>query len=427
MANTGNDATRFFIPGQVAVTGAATLTSVAVDLDGDGNFETNVPSAGLTTNVVAPGNTISANVTVEVSSAAVSGDTISVQFGNTAPNDNSSDTQNQPDAPDSAGLDEVRTVDGANGALGETDGAPINGEREASAVQTSTVDAAPQAFATVLNERTNYNNGGTANTINDDEVTYGLTLNVETSAPAGSSGLNAADLEGTPINLVGELLPVDRILISAAIPEQTNLESVATPPTDWTTVYTTVPTSVDANDALWTTVPPADLSLVTRIGFIYDGTLPTGTNETGFAYTVETDNILSSSANIENIAQVFGETVGEPSDRLVYDESGDRNPSNFNDDGSVGSNTPTSGVADAATQGEDTNNDNTGTGPGGEVNVLELVGQSQILNGPNLAPSAVGPTDNNDDFTNQVAFVPPNTAPGDSDRNNTTMNSSHQL
>ncbi|MFE4107812.1 beta strand repeat-containing protein [Almyronema epifaneia] len=412
VTNLGNDATRFFLPGQAVVSGSATLTTITADLNGDGTFETTIPSTGLVTNVIGVGEAIDVNVTVQVAPTAATGDSISVQFGNTAPNDNTAATQNQPDAPDSAGVDEVRTVDAANGAPGETDGSPLNGEREASAVQTATVAAKPQAFATLLNVRSNYDDNGTANAINDDEITYELSLDVETSAPAGSSGLNPANLVGTPISLLGQILPVDRVLISAAIPEQTSLASVATPPAGWTTVYTTVPTTVSADDATWTTIVPVNLALVTRIGFIYDGTLATGTSTTGFSYTVETDGVLTSSASINNIAQVFGETEGDPTNSLVYDESGDQNPSNFNDDGSVGSNTPTTGIANPAIQGEDTNNDNTGTGTGGEVNVLTLVGQSQILNGPNLSASAVGPTDNNDDFTNQVAFVPSNTPPG---------------
>jgi hypothetical protein len=108
---------------------------------------------------------------------------------------------------------------------------------------------------------------------------------------------------------------------------------------------------------------------------------------------------------------LFGQTQGGGT-TLVYDESGDQNPSNVNDNGTPGSNTPTNGVANPATDGVDNNNNNKGSGSGGEDNVLTIAAPGTILNGPNAQPAAVGPTNNNDDFTNKSTPIPANTAPG---------------
>ncbi|MFN9208007.1 MAG: hypothetical protein ACK6C8_13705, partial [Pseudanabaena sp.] len=122
---------------------------------------------------------------------------------------------------------------------------------------------------------------------------------------------------------------------------------------------------------------------------------------------------------INNIAQVFGETVGDPTNRVVYDESGDQNPNNFEGavppapEGTLFTPTTDNGVPNPATQSTDPNNNNTGTGPGGEVNIFPIVPAGGILNGPNNVPGAIGRTDNNDDFTNRsTGLTAPESVPG---------------
>ena len=171
--------------------------------------------------------------------------------------------------------------------------------------------------------------------------------------------------------------------------------------------------SINANDALWTTVQPTNINLITRVGFIHSGSITAGATVSGFSFQVVTNSVstAATTATIDSIAQLFGQSVGDSSANLVYDESGDQSPSNYNDDGSPSSNLPNNGVANTTLQGKDTNNDNTGKGTGGEVNSFTLV-LTSILNGPNLHPEAAGPTDNNDDFSNASALVLANTAPG---------------
>ncbi|NJN23568.1 MAG: hypothetical protein HC810_03155, partial [Acaryochloridaceae cyanobacterium RL_2_7] len=105
----------------------------------------------------------------------------------------------------------------------EPDGAPVNGEREASA--TLDIEFAssqtPLAFATL--EKTHQTPIEVSSTPegNDDIITYELSLTVESSAPGSSATFTTADLEGTSINLNGAT--ETRILISDVIPEGTSL------------------------------------------------------------------------------------------------------------------------------------------------------------------------------------------------------------
>lgn len=415
VTNVGNDSTRFFIPGQVTVTGPATTNSITADLDGNGTFETAISNPGFTTGSILANGTVKVRVGVNIGTAVTAGTSISVRLGDTATNDGSVGSQNQPDNVDNANANEIRTVDNLDGTAGETAGLPANGEREASATQATTIainTVTSQAFATLSKVRANYTNSNTPNNLSDDKLTYNLSLKVSATAPLNSGGKTPADLVGTTIK-VDSASPVPRILVSDAIPVGTHLASVATPPAGWTVVYTTDSTSINANDALWTTVQPTNINLITRVGFIHSGSITAGATVSGFSFQVVTNNVstAATTATIDNIAQLFGQSAGNSSANLVYDESGDQSPSNYNNDGSPDSNLPNNGVANTTLQGKDTNNDNTGTGTGGEVNSFTLV-LTSILNGPNLHPEAAGPTDNNDDFSNASALIPANTAPG---------------
>ena len=229
----------------------------------------------------------------------------------------------------------------------------------------------------------------------------------------------AAPLEGTNITLNGAT--AKRILVSDAVPFGTVLSSVSTAlPSGWTAVYSTS-TGLDPLDPTfeWFTVRPA--GVITRVGFVRSGTIgATGTTTTGLRFTVVSSGVASTGGIVENIAQVFGQTVGDPSPtpQVIYDESGDQNPNNFNDDDSLpdaggdasgseyipGTDT---GIADSANEGIDTNNNNTGIGEGGEVNVIRLTPTTDdILNGTRNTPNAIGPTSDNDDFTNQSTPTP---------------------
>jgi len=422
VTNTGNDPTDIFLPGvaNILTTGlnAGTL-QYQVDLNNDGDFAD--PGEGLqtgssTASSIPAGASIRVRVVGTVT-ASGAGDPVSVLIGDTGPNDNSPATQNQPDNADGTNNNEVRT----------TGGAPVNGQREASAFQQTNVAVAVnnQALATILKTRTGYTPNTSA--LNDDVLTYGLSLRVENTPPAGSSGITPAPLAPT-VNVNIDGVNRDVILVSDAIPVNTQLNAAPLAPAGWRVVYTSTATTTNATAATWTTTAPSFPSATTtRVGFVYDPdnnlttaspAITAGTTITGFSFSVVTSGLTSSGGTIANIAQVFGRTDGTT--REVYDESGDQRPSNFNDDGTpnAGDNPATdaredvnNGVANPATQGTDNANNNTGTGPGGEVNIFAITPPGNILNGTQGQPAAVGPTNNQDDFTNRSTNVPANLLP----------------
>lgn len=432
ITNVGNDPTQFFLPGTASL-GTSPATQGTAQVIGYRNAAgaffplgpVNIPAGGATTDTLAgvtiPGNTpgsipagfsLIVRVPVTVNNLAASGAAIRVQYGDTGPNDNTPATQNQPDNPDGANANEIRTVDNPDGVFGEAPGVlPAAQQREASVFQQILVGSQPQAFAAILKTSSGYVPNTPA--LTDDLLTYNLSLRVNPTAPTGSVGLTPAPLVGTTINVDGA--PVTRILVSDAIPVGTQLNAAPIAPAGWIVVYTATPTGTNANAAAWSTTAPGAFPAptITRIGFINNGPIATSAVPiTGFSFQVVTAGATGTSFTIANIAQVFGETQGGTPGVLVYDESGDPNPTNVNDDGTPGSQVPTTGVADPATQGVDNNNNNTGTGPSGEDNVFTIAAPGTILNGPNGQPGAVGPTNNNDDFTNRSTPIPPNTTPG---------------
>ncbi|MDW8115145.1 MAG: hypothetical protein RMI92_01795 [Geminocystis sp.] len=420
VTNSGNAPTNIHFPGTTdMVSQGFNITGYQLDLNNDGDFddanEAVQTGSFTTTTPISAGASVRVRVIGTVT-AFNAGDVVSVRIGDTPPDNNSPDTQNQPST---GGGQDLRTD---NTGLD----APVNGEREASAIQSTTVAIAVrnEALATILKERTAYNNNNTPTTLNDDIITYGLALRVENN-PGNIPGVTPAGLAPTVnINIDGQNRNV--ILISDAIPAGTQLTGTPTAPTGWRVVYTTTPTSTFATGATWTTSNPG--TGVTRIGFVYDPDndlatasppIAAGQTITGFSFQVVTSGLTASGGTIANIAQVFGRTDG--TNREVYDESGDQRPSNYNDDGTPNSqddpNTPgredvNNGVANPAVQGTDNNNNNTGTGPGGEVNVFVISPPGTILNGPNNQPGAIGPTNNQDDFTNRSTNVPAGQAPG---------------
>jgi len=312
---------------------------------------------------------------------------------------------------------------------------PANGEREAITNQSATINATDQAFATVLKNLTSYSQNATPTLTNDDILTYGLSLRVEGSPPSASSTtFNAAPLTGTVLtggvdgNVTNKF-----ILISDTIPVGTDLNALPTAPTGWRVVYSSTLTTTLANQAVWSTTPPTfPAPAISRVGFIYDPdnvlttdspAIAPNTNIIGFSFSLRTESTFGTNGTIggqiANITQAFGTSNGGAA--LVYDESGDQNPSNFNDSGTPGSNTPTTGVA-APADGTDPGN-NSGTDPagntigGGEDNIYNIPapGVSAVLLGPEGAAGATGPTSNNDDFTNRGASFPDADTPANTD------------
>ena len=429
VTNTGNDPTKFQVPGAPTVNGPGTLDGVLeISYDGGTNWLPVDETTGLETDSVNPGDVVKVRVPVKVNDNAPTGGEISVELGNT----DEPDTQNQPRTNQP---DDVYTVDNNDGDAGEVAGAPVNGDREASATQTVTVDSSltTYALATILKTNSNYTSAGATGPVGDT-LNYNLTLRVEDTDPTGN-GISPVALKGKAVlGLSGE-----NILVSDAIPAGTKLRSVSAP-AGWTAVYTQNPVTIDANAATWSATPPSDLATVTRVGFVKTGTVAPGVTVPNFRMTVEvtsTDNSLT----LANVAQVFGES---PNGNDVYDESGDQQPSNYDevaglfpattqpgeipntiddtvvDDGYI--NDPLDADEDGTLDADeppadvqvDKQNNNTGTGSGGEANIYQInaVGVSSLLNGPANQPDANVNGDNNIDFTNKSATVPAGIALG---------------
>ena len=444
IANKGNDVSAFHIPGTALIVGGTlgtTGTNIPLASQRTANLfvtEVNgvvlttpypVPAAGLDTTLPAfvtavsgqipafngsiPINgTIKVVVPVKVTET-VANNPVSVTLGNVPPNDNSAATQNvaDPIPTTGAGTDDVYTINFAGPA-------PVNGIREASAKDTQILATQVNnlALATVLKVRTVYNAG--AATLTDDTLTYRLDLRVETTAP--TAGITPAPLLPTAIRLNGAsgTAAQNKILVSDAIPVNTTLDLTfvePTPPVGWTRVYSTVATTtgpLDVTTQNWQTgaLPTG----VTRIGYIANGPIAAGTttvsDPNGFQFRVVTTGIPVAGGTVANIAQVFGQTtagVVSPTNPLVYDESGDQNPNNF--EAGVAPTpitapaTSPNGIADPAGTA-DTLNTNTGTGPAGEENIFTINPPGIILNGPAGQPGAIGPdVTNNTDFVNKSA------------------------
>jgi hypothetical protein len=431
ITNIGNDPTRFQIPTQAGITGPGTVGKLQYY---NGTTWADVPSGGFTTASIPVNGTVQVRVVVTINSGVTPGQTIKVTLGETAP-----DPETKVNSPRAGSVNDARdvyTVDNADNTSEEVAGVPANSVVEGSDAASITIDPKYYSLATILKTRSGYNTNNTPADITDDTINYNLSLQVRSTDNTGRN-ITPSALAGTDVpGLSGK-----NILVSDAIPFGTELAVVPTAPTGWTVVYSTTSVTTSANAATWTTTAPA-LSTVTRIGFVkatVDGDTSTylaaaDAQLTQFTIQLKVKTGQTAPLTIANIAQVFGKTP--ETNAPVLDESGDANPSNF--DGTPNNMTPPSttdtngdGVPDKLPDtvpdgfitdpktdptdlnntGTDTNGNNTGTGPDGEANVF-LINIAAVLNGPNGQPNAVGPTNNNDDFTNKSSNVPANTTPG---------------
>lgn len=217
VTNVGNAATDLYIPG-VNTIGTENFTPTAVEIiDGTGAVIATVPAnggnlldaAGINLTALAPDAVLKVKVTGTPAPGTPAGADVGVTLGSTGPNNNSPSTQNQPDTGDgdpaagNTNTGDIRTIDANPG-----NGAPVNGEREASATDSIPFASSvrPLALATVTKIASNLAPGATANA-NDDLITYDLGMSVASSSP--NAAFTAADLEGTEIEVDGG--DVDRI------------------------------------------------------------------------------------------------------------------------------------------------------------------------------------------------------------------------
>jgi hypothetical protein len=410
--NIGNETTQFFVPNRAQVGVVGQFQKVQYF---NGTDWLDVPVGGLTSSTMVPNAKLSVRVVVSVNDAI--GD-LPVTLGKTAGSINPTQTQNQLRV-DNA--EDVYTVDVADGAVGEYDGLPSNGTREAQATQTLKVGNTPEALATInLEIKQPFNPA-------DNTINFGLSLNVADTLPPNFSGISPTDLTGTNVAIDGQ--PKIGILIANAIPLGTKFVAVVTPDNTWVPIYfyssTAIGSTDQANNAAWSTTPPdANTALnVRRVGFFRnDYRIPKGTTATGFEIKVEVTDF--SRTEIYNIAQVFGTQPADPnnpadktpSSRLIFDESGDSQPNNYNADGTAGVKDTAQqpilypGILDATVPTNDPRSplrigqaSSSSSSPDGEFLLVpfKAAAPPALKNGPREQPTAVGPTNDNDDFTNK--------------------------
>jgi hypothetical protein len=156
-----------------------------------------------------------------------------------------------------------------------------------------------------------------------------------------------------------------------------------TPPAGVTVLYTTSSLSNDPLGAstVWTTTPPA--SGVTRVAFNTGPTLGVGASATNMQFVVQVNTGINASNPIWEIGDAFGRNTVSAG---ITDQSEDAISNKG--DGNANFNEPLLGGTVSATQGFQV------------PTTLTAVGS--VLIGPSGAPAAVGPTDNNDDYTNKT-------------------------
>jgi hypothetical protein len=393
VANTGNfaDTITFKAGGaSIIVSGAITsanVTAAFFDANGNGNFDagdTNIwtNASDVATASVPAGQ--SRNVIVRFAVPAGASGFVNVQLG---------------DAGGASPFDNQTLVASAADVANTTAG--VNGRSEARGLRSLTVlrDAAIQ---TTLSAPAGPINPGS-------DINYLLhTCNVSTTQAASARTLTNAPAGSN--SGVFEIFP---------IPSQTALKAGQTFPAG--TLYSiNALTDNPITVATWTTSAPADLTTVRRIAFNRGATLAANNTCTSDVTVLVTINV-SANANLPVLAiadsfanNTFGTGITDQSgdtDANFGNGRADLSPLNSNPDGS---NLSAAGSVD-----------------GDGVLILTLIGRlGAVLNGPNGAPGATGPTSNNDDYTNRsvttgIAGVAPGgstTAAGVSTFTNTVQN-----
>lgn len=359
VTNTGNftDQVRFLASGASArIVGSGSITRAVIDVDNSGTInggDTDIKTNGadVLSANILQNGNIHVLVEVSIGGGAATGTVVQVLLGDAATGGPSFDNQ----AADSS-ANEVRTESASS----------VNGLRE----------AAGDISATVV-----------------DDALMRLTL----TAPPGPVALGsditytwqlantgARDVAGVTLN------GLTQVYIIAPIPVNTVLKAGQTFPAG--TLYTTDALSTVPLSATWSgTAPP--LNTLTRIAFPVGATLAPSTSSAAINMVVTVNTGINASNAIDEIGDAFGKnTILQP----ITDQSGDATTNNGD------------GNADF--------NETYFAAPGhGVIQRTLLLQVGSVLLGPRTAPAAVGPTDNNDDYTNKSSN-PGNIAPG----NNTT-------
>lgn len=347
VTNTGNftDQVRFLASGaSVRVVGPGTITRAVIDLDNSGTInagDTDIKTNGadvVSANILQNG-LIHVLVEASVNGGATAGQTVQILLGDAATGSPSFDNQAA-----NSSVNEVRTVSASS----------VNGLREARG----------DISATVVND---------------------TLLQLTLTAPAGPVNLgsdityawqacNTGLRDAAGVTLNGST----QVYMIAPIPARTVLKSGQTFPAG--TLYTTSPLTTAPLAATWSTTAPAPLSNTTRIAFPVGATLVAGACGSSVNLVVTVNTGIDASVPIDEIGDVFGKNSLAST---ITDQSGDATSNNGDSNADF--------------------NEGYVAGAGhGVIQRTTLTQVSAVLIGPSGAPAAVGPTDNNDDYSNKA-------------------------
>jgi hypothetical protein len=354
VTNTGNFSDQVhFVPGSAHLSGSASasITRVYIDADNSNSFnagDTDLTGATADSAAVPQNGSIHVLVEVSVDTGATAGQEVQVILGDAGDVGGSGSFDNQPiTAPNT---NEVRTVSTLS----------VNGQREAKGDIKATVvnDALLQLVLTAP-----------AGPIDlGSDITYSMTLQ-----NVGAANATAVTLGGFPA-----------VYIIMPIPVNTVLKSGQTFPAG--TLYadkTVSPLSVAPLSATWSTTAPSPLSNTSRIAFPIAAPFAPGSPTSAINMVVTVNTGIDASVPIDEIGDSFGKnSLGTV---IVKDQ---------NDN--IGAQTPANSDGNA--------NFDEGYTPGvnhGVIQQTQLKKVGAVLVGPSGAPAAVGPADNNNDYSNK--------------------------
>ncbi|MDH3492677.1 MAG: hypothetical protein OEM82_03940, partial [Acidobacteriota bacterium] len=351
VTNIGNfsDQVRFLASGQsIILTGSASLSRAVIDVNTSGTIDAGDTdilgnAADVLSAAMLQNGFIDVLVEVDVDAGASPGSTVNVQLGDAASGAPTYDNQ----AADTS-ANEVRTVSTVS----------VNGLREARGDISATVDT-----DALVQLNLTYPTGPVALGSN---ITYGWEVCNNGLRPA-----NAITLAGAPAG------SNSGVFIFAPIPVGTSLATGQTFPAG--TLYTVSPIATAPTAATWTTSPPAQLSDVTRVAFNVGASVGIAACSTpiNMAVTITT---ADATLDIVQIGDVFAtNTVAGQ----ITDQSGDS----------------VANAGDGNATFDEGNQPGNVDGDGIPV-ITTLIRIGSVLIGPSASPTAVGPTDSNDDYTN---------------------------
>jgi hypothetical protein len=349
VTNTGNFTDKVhFVAGSahLAGTASATITRTSIDLDNSGTInagDTDITNVAADSADILQNGSIHVLVEVSVAAGATAGQTVQVVLGDAggvSPFDNQLSN---------GSLNEVRTVSASS----------VNGLREAKGDITVSVDNDAKLLATLTAPAGPVALGG--------DINY--SVNVQNTGARPVSG----------VTLTGGSGPFVYIIVP--IPVNTTVKTGQTFPAG--TLYTTDALTTAPLSANYVSAQPP-VANIRRIAFQVGANLTNGATSSSFAYTVTVNTGINASNPIWEITDAFGKTsIGSN----ITDQSGDviTNQGDSNAD----FNEPKLGVDPP-------------NGTQGNQQRTNLTAVGSVLVGPSGAPAAVGPTDNNDDYSNKA-------------------------